>query len=120
MIIRNSSVSFVLCLIVLVIYYLYPGTRVHPNQIIIHRAYDLCFHYNLCSFADAIFSIAYLFSIHLNNTGDLNCETRLGLFTSYLIQYSLLASELCYFFLAIDGLITVSRPFTNPKTRYTL
>lgn len=80
----------------------------------------MCFHCNLCSFADVIFSIAYLLSIHLNHTGDPNCETFLGAFTSYLIQYSLLASELCYFFLAIDGLITVSRPFTNPKTRYTL
>lgn len=67
-----------------------------------------------------MFSIAFLMSLHLKRIGDIDCGTRAGVFTCFLTQYSLLASEITYLFLAVDGLISVSRPFSNPKTRYTL
>ena len=33
-----SVVSFVMCAIIIILYMLYPGTRVHPNQILINHA----------------------------------------------------------------------------------
>ena len=57
-------------------------------------------------------------SIYLNKTGDVKCESQLGFFASILTQYSLFASESFYFFLAVDGLISVIRPFSDPQSRY--
>lgn len=71
-------------------------------------------------FADAAFCMAFLMSMHMKRIGDTNCLSRTGLFACFLTQYSLLASEITYLYLAVDGLISVSRPFSNPKTRYTL
>lgn len=109
-----------LCLLALVVYRLLPGAQVHPNQIIIHRVYALFFFLITHRFADIVFSVAFLLSAYLNYKGDEDCGTPLGVFTSLLTQYSLFASELCYFFLAVDGLIAVSRPFSNLNVRYTL
>lgn len=67
-----------------------------------------------------MFSICVLLSVQLYHIGDKDCQSILGHFTGALTEYSLLGSELSYLFLAVDGLISVSRPFTNPKTRYTL
>lgn len=67
-----------------------------------------------------MFSICVLISIRLVYEGDTNCQSVMGQFVAVLTQYSLLGSELSYCCLAIDALVSVSRPFTNPKTRYTL
>ena len=103
-----SVASFVMCVIILILYLLYPGTRIHPNQILINHA-----------FADSLFAVAFLISRRLFLIGDTTCSSSLGLFASFLTQYSLMASETSYLFLAIDGLISVSRPFTDTQTRYT-
>lgn len=108
-----------MCVIILILYLLYPGTRIHPNQILINHAW-VVIGYVECRFADSLFAVAFLISRRLFLIGDTTCSSSLGLFASFLTQYSLMASETSYLFLAIDGLISVSRPFTDTQTRYTL
>lgn len=118
-IVSCSIVSLVLCSFVLYIYLVYPGTRAHPNQIVIHHAYVTLFLSIAPRSTDLVFSICVLLSIRLFYAGDTNCQSVTGKFVAVLTQYSLLGSELSYFCLAIDALVSVSRPFSNPKTRYT-
>lgn len=84
----------------------------------IERRVDICC--EPCRLADAAFCVAFLMSVHMKRIDDTDCLSRAGIFTCFLTQYSLLASEITYLFLAVDGLVSVSRPFSNPKTRYTL